>query len=53
MQVNRRGFLKLSGATAVTVTLGELGFDLAPVRAQTKRNQNFTRSSVSYHLPLL
>ena len=38
MQISRRGFLKLSGATTLSVMLAELGFDLSQVSAQV---QNF------------
>ncbi len=36
MEFNRRDFLKLTGAGAVGLTLGQLGFDLTPVAAYAK-----------------
>lgn len=36
MQVSRRNFLKISGATATGIALSGLGFDVTPVRAYTK-----------------
>ncbi len=33
MEISRRGFVKLAGASAVCLGLGELGFNLAPVKA--------------------
>jgi len=33
MGITRRDFLKISGATAIGVTLGGLGFDLTPIKA--------------------
>jgi formate dehydrogenase major subunit len=33
MGITRRDFLRLSGATALGVTLGSLGFDLTPIKA--------------------
>jgi len=38
LQVSRRSFLKLSGATTLTIVLADLGFDLSTVSAQV---QNF------------
>lgn len=36
MKLSRRDFLKLSGATVATVSVANLGFDVAQVAAQTK-----------------
>jgi formate dehydrogenase major subunit len=36
MKINRRSFLKLSGATAGTFMMGGLGFDLSPVKAYAR-----------------
>lgn len=36
MEISRRGFLKLTGASTLTVILGDLGFDLSSVQAQVK-----------------
>ncbi len=33
MEITRRDFLKISGATATGVVIGGLGFDLSPIRA--------------------
>jgi formate dehydrogenase major subunit len=36
MKINRRSFLKLSGAAAGTFVIGGLGFDLSPVKAYAR-----------------
>ena len=36
MKINRRSFLKLSGAAAGTFAIGGLGFDLSPVKAHAR-----------------
>lgn len=36
LEISRRGFLKLTGASTLTAILGDLGFDLSSVQAQVK-----------------